>query len=111
MSPQPVQTVPITLGGKQFHLLWGPAARYHLQRWGMFDSRNTPNLAYAAAMAGTLDAKGNWVSAGINHPLDLAPVITVEEENSLYAACMEAIKNTQPATVTTETKPEEEAPA
>lgn len=107
MSPQPVSTVPVTLGGKPMHLLWGPAARYHLQRWGFWNQGQAPNLAFFGSMLGTLDEKGNWQSARIADPLDLAASVTSEEERQIFAWCMAAIKNTEPAPATAEAKPED----
>lgn len=107
-SAMPVECVPCTVGGKEYALLWGPAARYHLQRWGFFSNAPVPTLAYAAAMLGTVD-NGQWESAGVLHPLELAKLVTRDEEDALFAACQQAIKNTLPTTSLVETKPEPQA--
>lgn len=105
-NPVPVDCVPCTVGGKEYFLLWGPAARYHLQRWGFFGNAPVPTLAYGAAMLGTIEG-GRWQSAGVLHPLDLAALVTRDEEDGLFQACQAAIKNTLPTPATAEPQPEE----
>jgi hypothetical protein len=106
---KPVQSPAIeypsfTAGGKTFHLCWGPAGRYQLQRFGFwgFDSEGrqiqkpVPVLAWAAAGAGTVDKDGLWVSAELESPFALAKLLSDGDENSIALAVVAMLKNMMP---------------
>lgn len=92
----PVAYPEIVVGGKTFQILWGPAARYQLSRFGFRIGEATPLLAYAAAMLGTVK-DGVWRSARLTDPMDLAEMMLPGEIEGAYdVPCATAIKNTVP---------------
>ncbi len=110
----PVLYPEIAVGGKRYQLLWGPAARYQLARWGHWEAgKPTPLLALAASMAGTVGKDGVWRSCEFASPFDFASQMLAEESEAGFdQPCAEAIKNTQPGaslTVVREPAPAEAA--
>jgi hypothetical protein len=93
-----------TAGGKTFHLCWGPAGRYQLQRFGFWgvdaDGKPTqkaiPVLAWAAAGAGTVDRDGLWTSAEFESPFALAKLLSGDEEGRMGDAVVAMLKNMMP---------------
>jgi hypothetical protein len=108
-SGSPVVYPVATAGGRTYQFRYSKSAHFQLEAWG-FELRagvSIPALAWAAAMAGTGDAAGNWKSAAFRMPVEFTDTLGDDEDLApLYAAVTEALKKVAPAaTVTLNAKP------
>lgn len=105
LTPVKYETIKVGAGDRvvTFSLAWGPAARYLMQKWGFrMAGESLPIQALAAAMAGTLDASGRWVSARLESPIDLIEMMGPDQhENDFAPAVLATLKNIAPGATTT----------
>jgi 1-acyl-sn-glycerol-3-phosphate acyltransferase len=108
-SGSPVDYPVATAGGRTYQFRYSKSAHFQLEAWGfeLRPDRSIPALAWAAAMAGSGDAAGNWRSAAFRTPVEFVDTIGPDEDLApLYAAVQEALKKVAPAaTVTLNAKP------
>ena len=108
-SGSPVVYPVAMAGNRTYQFRYSKSAQFQLEMWG-FELRpgvSIPALAWAAAMAGTADAAGNWKSAAFRTPVEFTDTLGNDEDLApLYAAVTEALKKVAPAaTVTLNAKP------
>jgi hypothetical protein len=96
MEPiQPIEWPVMEIAGRKLTFRMSYSAHVQLARWGT-DIVHASILERAAAMAGTFDRKGKWVSEGYEKPIHFADLMEASQEERLVEVVIEALKKVYP---------------
>jgi hypothetical protein len=102
--PQPVAYPALRISGNEYQFRFTRSSQLLLESWG-YDfaaAKKIPALAWAAAMAGTVDSQGVYRSSGFRNPTEFTDQIELGDDlKPIYEAVTEALKKAAPkATLT-----------
>jgi hypothetical protein len=97
--PSPVVYPALRIGGIEYQFRYTRSSQLSLEKWGyeLALGVKIPTLAWAAAMAGTVDSTGKYRSAGFRNETEFTDLIELEDDlNPLYEAITDALKKAFP---------------
>lgn len=92
---QPIKWPSVVIAGRSLTFRVSYSSHYQLARWSKNVATATV-LELAAASAGTFDEAGKWHSEGFERPVDLADMMTQEDEPLVSEAVLSALKKALP---------------
>lgn len=102
--PSPVSYPALRINGNEYQFRFTRSSHLLLESWGyeLSAAKRIPALAWAAAMAGTVDSQGVYRSSAFRNQTDFTDQIALEDDLTvIYAAVTEALKKAAPkATLT-----------
>lgn len=102
--PSPVDYPALRINGVDYQFRYTKSSQFSLDRWE-FQWRGgkiIPAMAWAAAMLGTVDSRGDFHSCGFVSPTQFTDMLSADDDEALiYQKVTEALKKAAPkATVT-----------
>lgn len=97
--PQPVAYPRLRINGNEYEFRYTRTSQFLLESWGyeLGPGKPIPVLAWAASLAGFVDSRGVFSSAGFKRPSDFVDQIPLEDDlTPLYQAVEEALKKAAP---------------